>query len=206
MPSAPRVPCDCSNDIATTRAAEHDNKAPHRNRHASSTRLRIKGLSARPWRWPTYSGRTGFQATTLSWKLPWFWRAQLLPLPTPVDPGPSTHPVPPLLDVSGRVQHSPPDGHSDLLPFPLRLSGVDTLRHVSIPNFRNSERTCLRSGRTPRRSSLHSSVLPRQTRVFSMSSPSPINNWSFNHNRSSRTPLHSKSSTCTQKRMSRVSC
>ena len=31
------------------------------------------------------------------------------------------------------------------------LSGVDTLRQVSIPNSRNHECTCLRSGRTPRR-------------------------------------------------------
>ena len=41
------------------------------------------------------------------------------------------------------------------------LSGVDILRQFSIPSSGNNERTCLRSGRTPRPFSPNSSILPR---------------------------------------------
>ena len=49
-------------------------------------------------------------------ELPWFWRAQLPPLPNPADPVPDKQPAQQLLDVSWQVQHSPPDVRSDLLP------------------------------------------------------------------------------------------
>ena len=80
-----------------------------------------------------------FETFILS-ELSWFGRAQLSPLPNPADPGPSTQPVQQLLDVSRRVQHSPPDGHSDLLLHSAH-SGVEILRHSPIPNSRNNERT-----------------------------------------------------------------
>ena len=85
-------------------------------------------------------------------------------------------------------------------------SGVEILRQFSNPNSRNDERTCLRSGRTLRPFSPHSSVLTIKTAFFTMSSSSPINSVSnsyifnycfFSHVRSSRKPVHSKSSTCT---------
>ena len=94
-------------------------------------------------------------------------------------------------------------------------SGVEILRQFSIPNSRNNERTCLRSGRTLRPFSTHSSVLPRLDsfllHVVIVSHQQCLqfmnfNNCFFSHIRSSRTDVHSKSSTCTQRRMSRVSC
>ena len=82
------------------------------------------------------------------------------------------------------------------------------------PNSRDNERTCLRSGRTPRPFSPHSSVLPRSTPFHSMSSSSPINivstSYSFNscfvsNISSARNLVRRKSSTCTQRRISLVS-
>ena len=137
---------------------------------------------------------------------PWFWRAQLPPLPNPVDPRPSTQSVQQLLDASWRVQHSPPDGPSEIPSFStVAHGGVEILRQFSSPNSRNNERTCLRSGRaktilTPFQSSTEVDGFLLHVIIFSISIASysySFNNCLFCHIKSSCELVHNKSSSCT---------
>ena len=136
----------------------------------------------------------------------WSWRAQLPPLPNPADPRPGTQPVQQLPGVSWRVQHSPLVGHSDLLPSPLWHS-------VAWRYFDNSP--------FPTQATMNAHVFDR-VEVQDRSRPIPVfyrDRWlssalfpirtlsaivSSANIRSSRGPVHSKSSTCTQKE--NVSC
>ena len=150
-------------------------------------------------------------------ELPLFCRHQLPPLPNPADPGPRTQCVQQLLDVSWRVQHSPPDGHFELLPSPLwhsvawRYFDNSPFPTHATMNAHVFDRVVLQDP-----SHLISVVLPRWTAFCSMSSSSPIRmvfqfkllQQEFLQLQSDLlvVPVNSKSSTCTQKKTSRVSC